>query len=338
MKILNHVNFINSIGADRWIGSGYKDALEDLGHEVFWLTNLDNLEKRLAEIQPHILFIGMEKLRWSNMAALEKAKKAGTKIVVAVNSLFEEDKEATAIMTNTDIADLYRGETEQEWMGKFSEITGKKYITTPNAAHHRFHFPASPVEKYKCDIVFLGANLPLKKSLFSQLLFPLRRKYKVRLYGPSWTVKDNFLRAMAYGLRKLKLSRLNEWVSKYRLTVPPAEENQLYSSAKICINIHEERKGKTVNHVILNERTFKIPACGGFELCDFVPPEEVLRKYFTKEEMVRAVNSEDWFQKIDYYLHNDEERKAIQQKGTARALKDHTYLNRAKQILTLLGF
>jgi len=38
---------------------------------------------------------------------------------------------------------------------------------------------------------------------------------------------------------------------------------------------------------------------------------------------------------LDYYLKNKEERKTIQQKGTIRALKDHTYHNRVQEVLRL---
>jgi spore maturation protein CgeB len=89
----------------------------------------------------------------------------------------------------------------------------------------------------------------------------------------------------------------------------------------------------------LNERTFKIPACGGFEICDFVPP---LRRYFTEEEMVMADDKrgdwvKDWFRKVDYYLAHDDERKKIQEKSTVRALRDHTYLQRVDYLLQLLS-
>lgn len=335
MRILIHINFINSLGADRWIGSGYKDAFEDLGHQVFWLSSSDDLKKRIGEIKPDILFIGMERFTYKNVPILKRARKNGTKIVLSVDSFFEENKEVTEVLTKYNLANLYRGETEGEWMKRFTEITGKSYVTTPNAAHHRYHFPAKPNKKYDCDITFLGANLPLKRKVFEQLLSPLKKKYRVKIYGPGWTLKDNFLRLSGYTARKFGLRRLNEWINRRRITVPVEEENQLYSSAKISVNLHEERRGRARNHVFLNERTFKIPACGGFEICDFVPGN-VLQRYFNEDEVVMAYDSKDWFSKIDYYMNNEKERRLIQEKGTKRALRDHTYLNRVKQIIHLL--
>ena len=87
----------------------------------------------------------------------------------------------------------------------------------------------------------------------------------------------------------------------------------------------------------MNERTFKIPACGGFEICDFVPP---LRRYFNEEEMVMADDKrgnwvDDWFRKIEYYLHHEKEKEAIRCKGITRALRDHMYTNRVRDILSM---
>ena len=78
-------------------------------------------------------------------------------------------------------------------------------------------------------------------------------------------------------------------------------------------------------------------ARGGFGICDFVPPEIALRRYFTADEMVYAKDEKDWFDKIDYYLKHDAEREEIKKKGTARALRDHMYTNRVKDILKKLN-
>jgi spore maturation protein CgeB len=175
MKILNPINFITSIGADRWMGSGYKDAFEDLGHEVFWIQTADHIEKKIREVKPDIIFLGMERLKKSDVPVLNDFRKKGGKVVVFVNSVFDENSECFRVIKEDDVADIYRGETESAWMKDFEEKSGKKYFLTPNAAHERLHFPVSPVKKYECEIVFLGANLPLKKEMFERLLFPLQK-------------------------------------------------------------------------------------------------------------------------------------------------------------------
>src|SRR3989344_5423364 len=340
MKILNQVNYIGGLGADWWIGSGFKDAFEDAGHQFFWYTAADDLEARMREVKPDILFTSQGELAKGIRRVCLDARRRGVKIVMRVDAFFGDNPIMRDALAKEDPADIYFGEVEGSRMDIFKKTTGKPYVIIANAAHHRHHFPTEPVSKYACDIVFLGARLPDKREAFTKLLFPLMKKYRVQVYGPNWTLKDNALRSLGFIARKVGAPGLSERLQRLRLTIPVDEENQLYSSAKICINIHERGENmRTLRHLILNERTFKIPACGGFEICDFVPP---VRNYFTEEEMVMADDANgdwiaDWFRKIDYYMHHDEERKKIQSAGTTRALRDHTYRNRVAQLLSLLG-
>ncbi len=338
MKILNQVNYIGGLGADWWIGSGWKDAFEALGHQFFWYTATDDLQSRIKEIAPDIIMTSQSELGRGKLPVVLGARRQGIKVVMRVDSFFDRDPNIADALTHHDPADLYFGEIEDPWMDRFTKATGKRYVIIANAAHEKYHFPAPPAKKYQCDVVFLGAWMPDKREAFAQLLFPLMKKYRVRLYGPNWTLKDKALRTAAFIARKFGMAGVNQRLQRARLTIPVEEENQLYSSAKICINIHE--RGEHIkSHVILNERTFKIPACGGFEVCDFVPP---LRNYFTEEEMAMADEKSgdwiaDWFKKINYYMAHDAERKAMQARGTARAHRDHMYVNRVRQLLELLS-
>ena len=324
MRILNQVNYIGGVGADWWIGSGFRDAFEDAGHEFFWYTAADDL----SELTP------------AKLPVFLKARAQGVKIVMRVDAFFDREPFMRAALIEQDPAHVYFGEVEGSNMDKFQALTGKPYVIIANAAHHRHHFPTAPVVKYDCDIVFMGAWLPDKREAFAKLLAPLTSKYRVKIYGPNWTIQDKALRSLGYLARRAGWPGLSQKLQRFRISVPVTEENQLYSSAKVCLNLHE--RGATLNelpHLILNERTFRIPACGGFELCDFVPP---LRRYFTEDEMVMADDRrgdwvKDWFEKIEYYLHHDAERKRIQAAGTARALRDHTYKNRVAQLLDLLN-
>ena len=338
MRILNQVGYATGLGADRWIGGGYKDAFESMGHEFFWyVVAHDDFAARIAEVQPDIMIIAQDMLRAKNRMAIAEARARGTKVVLRVDSFFDADPEVAQSLRDYDLADIYFGEVEDPHMDRFKEVTKKPYVIIANAAY-RTQRPGVPMQKYKADIVFLGAMLPKKKEMFRTLLFPLMKRYQVKVYGPGWTIKDNAMRIAARLAREAGLMKLNDKISRARISVPPDEEGSLYSSAKICINLHE--RGPEAN-VILNERTFKIPACGGFEVCDFVP---ALRRYFTESEMAMATPpfnggswEQDWFKKIDYYMTHEMERERMQERGTARALRDHTYVNRVHQIFELLG-
>jgi spore maturation protein CgeB len=336
MRILQQTNYIGGLGADRWITGGYKDAFEEAGHEYFYVTFRDDLGEKINEVRPDIIMVGGDRITRENVPLFKRIRANGAVVFAWVDSFILKDAEKYRVIINDDPADFYHGETEPEWMEEFTQVTGHPYYLTPNAANPRYNFPTSPVEKYKCDIAFLGAMMPHKKAALETLLLPLRKKYDVKIFGPNWTLWDNTKRSIALIARKVGWMRANDWITKHRMSVPPGEENQLYSSAKVSVNVHE-RDAASKTHVILNERTFKIPASGGFEVCDFVPP---LRRYFTEDEVVMADDArgdwvKDWFEKIDYYLKNEKEREEIRRAGTKRAQRDHLYKNRIPLILKL---
>lgn len=339
MKILYHILYPNSTGADRWIYEGWRDAFLDLGHEFFELTAFDNLEDKIKKENPHIFMTAINLLDFrKDMSILKKMRQKGTKIFLwvhwpLVKHILPKLENAEPHILNNDVADIYFGEREPEGMGDFEQKTGKKYYIIPNAANKKLHFPTQVVNKYKYDIVYLGAKLPKKKWFFDKVLIPLTKKYKVGIFGPYWTIQDNVLCMATKFCKKFKSGQGMAFLNKFRIVIPKKEENQLYSSAKISINFHERESDGSQPHYILNQRTFKIPACGGFEICDWVP---ALRKYFKKDEMIMAkMDPKDWFQKIDYYLTHEKERKSIQKKGTERASRDHTYHNRVKHVIDL---
>lgn len=336
MKIVYQINYIGGVGADRWISSGWKDAFEELGHSFSYLSNGPRFAERAAESRPDIIFLfpSDELFDQNNWSIFRSLRQRGTKIFSMVDNRFANEQRKVEFYKNAGVVDVFWGENEPEWMTDFTEKTGNPYVVIPLAANPKYHFLTKPVKKYQCDIVFLGAMMPFKREIFKKILLPLKKNYNVKIYGPNWTVKDNLMRLVALAARKLRMFNINQWIQKLRVTMPPEEENQLYSSAKICVNIHE-RGPEQKNHVFLNERGFKIPACGGFEICD---QNLALRRYFSPNEVVMAEDDNDWFRKIEYYFRNDNERCKIQEAGTRRALRDHTYRQRIRYILKLAGY
>jgi len=332
MKILYYIPYPNATGADRWAYEGWKHAFGDLGHEFFIATEYDNLKNKAIETRADIFFVAnLADIILKHKEDLKFMRQRGIKIFLTVYLPLREKE--LEIIKDENIVDVYFGEREPESMKEFEKKTGRKYCLIPNAADKKFHFPTKPIAKYQYDIVYLGAKLPKKKWFFENVLIPLTKKYKVGIFGPYWTLKDNLLRLGQKICRKIRFVKDADFFNKFRIVIPLEEENQLYSSAKISLNFHERENDGSQPHYVLNQRTFKIPACGGFEICDYVP---ALRKYFIEDEVIMAaLYPKDWFEKIDYYLTHEEERRKIQQKGTSRALRDHTYHNRVNQVIEL---
>jgi spore maturation protein CgeB len=125
---------------------------------------------------------------------------------------------------------------------------------------------------------------------------------------------------------------LISFINKQRLVFSSDDERKLYASAKICINIHEYYDSGKIKG-FPNEREFKIPASGGFQISDYISGME--RYFDIGREIIIAKNPQEWFSKIDYYLNHPKERIDIQKRGTERTLKEHTYHNRVEQMIKL---
>ncbi|MFH1867223.1 MAG: glycosyltransferase [Patescibacteria group bacterium] len=328
IKVLYHLPYSESLYADRFIGEGYRDAFIDKGHLFKFLTVEDNFSQLISEFKPNIFITSVYYYQQIDLIKLSWVRKQGLKVFF--NSPLPHQlpftDELKSVVKNRGFGDAYFGAFDENSGNQLCDLLGIAYHHVPLAANKKYHFPTASVKKYECDIIFMGANLPDKRETFQEWLFPLFKKnYNIKLFGRDWTKLDILKRKISSLSQKLRLP----WLRNLRnFVIPLEEENQLYSSAKISINIHDLRQQR--EGIDVNERTFKVPACGGFEICD---PVLIVRRYFNKDEVVVARNPKEWFQLIDYYLNHDSERKVIQAKGTARALRDHTYHNRVDQLL-----
>lgn len=337
MKVLYHLPYWKGLGADRWICEGWKDGFEELGHGFHIVSQDKDILHALEAIRPTLFFSAVNILHPDLATSVRYWGRKGTTVLLWVHWPLEASvpRRWRDLLMQEDVADIYFGEREPEQMANFELETGKKYHVIPNAANPRVHFPTQSVGKYEYDVVYLGANLPNKRWFVENVLQPTRAGRRVAIFGPGWNVTDHVLRAISKASRLAGLRGIAQCVDRHRISIPPDEENLLYSSAKISLNFHEREPDGSQPHYIVNQRTFKIPACGGFQICDYVP---AIRKYFSDDEVVLAsLDAREWHDKIEYYLAHDEERRQIQAKGTKRALQEHLSTNRVRQVLSLLG-
>jgi len=336
LKILYHIPYPTGTGADRWIYNGWRDAFVDLGHDFHELTAFDDLLQTAKKTKPDIF------ITWINLVNFEKESKnlvhlreKGVKIFMGIWWPMPPSlKDAEEHLLRYPLVDIYFGEREPEGMYDFEERFKAKYHVIPNAANRKHHFPGEHKEKYAYDIVYLGGKLPKKKWFFDNVLTPLRKKYKVGVFGPYWTFKDNFYRLLVKIFKKIHFRAGVNFFNKIRIQIPDDEENNLYTSAKICLNYHEREPDGSQPHYIINQRAFKIPACGGFQLCDKTP---AMQNYFSNDEVATAsaTEAQEWLKLIDYYITNAKEREIIRQNGINRAIANHTYHNRVEQVIHL---
>lgn len=344
MRILYQLPNPDTIYAGRTIYFGYKHAFEDLGHEFKTLTPDSNQEMTFQKYQPDIFITSINSLvfKYLDLDLVKKQKRKGMKVFVNVPfwkspisklrinetpSLLNM-KNWVKLISSGNFGDAYFNICEQgdNRMDGFEKTTGYKHLTILLAADKTI-IQSQYSNKFACDISFIGTYLPGKREFINKHVFPLMKKYKVKLYGRDWTTSNKILNFIQKVGQYFNIPIIKSMI-KFKPTIE--EERQIHFSSTIALNIHEDYQKRGLGDI--NERTFKIPASSGFEIVDNVPS---LSKYFNEKELVIAENKKDWFDKIDYYVKNPQKRLPIIKAGKKKVLKEHTYHNRVKQIIKI---
>jgi spore maturation protein CgeB len=337
MRILYHIPNRHNLYAGRFIYEGYRDAFQDCGHVFTTFTNQDRLGDVLESARPDLFLTGTHPLyvRALDLGALRAWRGKGMLTLVNTEPLEYPADVGHSLGRRTELMELIRaggfGDAyysyfQPERMRDFVQASGQPHHTVLLAANKLRHYPVAPRAELQSDAAFIGAYLPRKRATFARLLEPLRARWNVRVYGRDWTRRDRWLGVLQRGSQYLNLRLLDRLRP---LDVPLDLERAIYSATKIGLNIHEEQQRAQGED--FNERTFKILACGAFELCDDVA---VIRRYFTPDELVLASDA-DWLATFEYFERHADERQRIQERGTHKVVTQHTYHNRVAQLLTI---
>lgn len=339
MKIIYHIPSLETVYDARFIFEGYRGAFLDLGHEFRPLTSNDSLEKVFEEFRPDIFISCLNKyaLKFLDLELLKKYRREGLVFFNQIRYWKHQNNRfgAQALESKPELIKLIKDglagdvffywiEQDDPSMDGFTKTTGYPFHTILLAANVKRYF-YEPDDKYKADISFVGSLLPSKRRFVKKHLFPLMKKYDVKVYGSDWTLGNRLLGYVQKAGQYFNIEPLKH-VRKFQL--PLEDGRKVCSSSTISLNIHEDHQREFGSD--FNGRTLKIIASGGFEICDNV---RVIRKYFDESELVIAKNTDDWFEKIDYYIRNPEKRIPIIEAGRRKVLANHTYHNRARQII-----
>lgn len=108
--------------------------------------------------------------------------------------------------------------------------------------------------------------------------------------------------------------------------LPGVDTTTAYCGSKINLNISLKGiEGGTP------QRIMDVMAAGGFMLTNYC--SETADIFEEDKEIVMFKTPEELFDKVDYYLNHDEERKAIAKRGQAKVLKCYTYEKKLKTIM-----
>jgi spore maturation protein CgeB len=170
--------------------------------------------------------------------------------------------------------------------------------------------------RYSSDICFVGHPYPNRIALFKSM-----DELDITLWGPGWS-----------GIPELnKFSRGNgNWVDSH-------EETKIISEAKIGLNVHSSLNPDEIIHMgdFLNPRVFTIAACNTFQVVD---NQEPLHEVFEIGREVAVYHDMTTLKdQLHYFLDNKEERGKIAKRALNRVLEEHTYEQRIKEMLRVIG-
>ncbi len=171
----------------------------------------------------------------------------------------------------------------------------------------------SDLNKYSCDVAFIGSHYPKREELLKQL----KRRVKLKIWGRGWkdsSCSDVYQGSALYGYDMLKAMKC----------------------CKVLLNIHKGfEEGIEESGEGLNLRVMEGAACGSFQVTNF---QNDLPNRFVPDEEIVAFN--EWKEVEDliaHYLKNDEERIEIGKKAFLRLKKDHTLRGRMKYAFDLMN-
>ena len=160
-------------------------------------------------------------------------------------------------------------------------------------------------ESQKYELLFVGNSRKIYRKVIKDVL---PSKYELSVYGTNWT-----------GLIS------NEHIKGEN--IPNTELYKHYAGAKVVLNDHwDDMRDKG----FISNRIFDALACKSFIITDDVLG---LEKYFG-DAVVTYKDKVDLEHTIELYMNNEELRKQKIQEGYEMVVKNHTFEQRAKQIVS----
>lgn len=189
----------------------------------------------------------------------------------------------------------------------------------PTGCDPQVHTPlmlsAEERTRWGSPISFVGAGYHNRQQMFASLC-----ELPLKLWGTEWPTCRPFDRLVQEQGRRLA----------------PEEYVKIFNATDINLNLHSstERDGVDPFGDFLNPRTFELAAAGAFQLVDH---RSLLSESFTSgKEVVTFSNKHELKDKIAYYLDRREEREQIAQAARERVLKEHTYQERLRTMLSII--
>ncbi len=189
-------------------------------------------------------------------------------------------------------------------------LGARAYFSMYNGLDPETHYPVPADPSLACDVAFLGNRLPDREARVEELFLraaELAPGKSFILGGEGWGGKQ-----MPPNVR---------WIGH----VPTADHNRVNCSASMVMNIN--RASMAQSGFSPPTRVFEVAGAGTCLLCDDWPGIDDC--FNPGEELLVIRNAEDVVDALNRY--DGSERKQIGAAFRARALRNHTYAQRAAQ-------
>jgi hypothetical protein len=251
----------------------------------------------------------------------------------------------------------YNLHSEKFVQDKFISI-GANPLWWPMASNPKYFKPFEVPRNIQAS--FVGANYA-KRAVYIQAL--IANGVNAQIYGPGWNSNkksafQNFITRSKLITKSLiaksseeksKASSVladydfkNNFSNKYKnnLHEPVSDEFliELYSRSQISLGFLEVFDNHDPSKLVIQHlhlREFEAPMCGALYFTGYT--EELSEMFSPDEEVVIYRNEHELIDKARFYLSHPKEAEAIRKNGRKRALADHTYQLRFKQLFNKLG-
>ena len=183
------------------------------------------------------------------------------------------------------------------------------------AVHRPLELSPEERAEWGSPISFVGAGYHNRQQTFASLA-----ELPFKIWGTEWPGCRPFDRMIQASGRRLS----------------PDEYIKIFNATDININLHSstERDGVDPFGDFVNPRTFELASVGAFQLVD---ERSLLAENFEPgKEVITFSNARDLKEKIDYYLQRPDERREIGARARERALREHTYAHRIRDMLSMI--
>jgi len=239
----------------------------------------------------------------------------------SVVCFWDVDAPATIARTRGDVEDSLRRAISRydavftygggpEIRSAYLELGARAYYSIYNGLDVETHFPVKPEPELKCDIAFIGNRLPDREQRVEELFL------KAAELAPD---KQFLLGGEGWGDKRLPSNV--RWIGH----VPTHRHNALNCSAGMVMNIN--RSSMAAYGYAPPTRVFEVAGAGACMLCDEWPG---IDEFFQPGEEILVIGSAEEVV-AEFALHSEESRRKIGRAFHARALRDHTYAQRAKE-------